>query len=48
MTKHIGKAVTYLLLTCIGYIYLEPIFQMISKALMSPADVINQIGRAHV
>ena len=37
----IGKAVTYLLLTCIGYIYLEPIFQMISKALMSPADVIN-------
>ncbi|MCX4304996.1 MAG: carbohydrate ABC transporter permease [Acetatifactor sp.] len=41
MTKHIGKAVTYLLLTCIGYIYLEPIFQMISKALMSPADVIN-------
>ena len=41
MAKRIGKAVTYLLLTCIGYIYLEPIFQMISKALMSPADVIN-------
>ena len=41
MAKLIGKAVTYFLLTCIGYIYLEPIFQMISKALMSPADVIN-------
>lgn len=41
MAKRIGKAVTYLLLTCIGYIYLEPVFQMISKALMSPADVIN-------
>lgn len=41
MAKRIGKAVTYFLLTCIGYIYLEPIFQMISKALMSPADVIN-------
>ena len=41
MAKRIGKAVTYFLLTCIGYIYLEPIFQMISKAVMSPADVIN-------
>lgn len=41
MAKRIGKAVTYFLLTCIGYIYLEPIFQMISKSLMSPADVIN-------
>ncbi|MDE6169314.1 MAG: carbohydrate ABC transporter permease [Acetatifactor sp.] len=41
MAKRIGKAATYFLLTCIGYIYLEPIFQMISKALMSPADVIN-------
>ena len=41
MAKRIGKAVTYFLLTCIGYIYLAPIFQMISKALMSPADVIN-------
>lgn len=41
MAKRIGKAVTYFLLTCIGYIYLEPIFQMISKGIMSSADVIN-------
>lgn len=41
MAKRIGKTVTYFLLICIGYIYLEPIFQMISKSLMSPSDVID-------
>lgn len=41
MAKRIGKIVTYFLLICIGYIYLEPIFQMISKSLMSPSDVID-------
>lgn len=41
MTKRIGKAVIYFLLICIGYIYLEPIFQMISKSLMSPSDIID-------
>ena len=41
MLKRIGKFVIYFLLICIGYVYLEPIFQMISKSLMSPTDVIN-------
>ncbi len=41
MAKRIGKIVIYFLLICIGYIYLEPIFQMISKSLMSPDDIIN-------
>ena len=39
--KTIAKVVTYFLLICIGYIYLEPIFQMISKSLMSAKDIIN-------
>lgn len=41
MLKRIGKIIIYFLLICIGYIYLEPIFQMISKSLMSPTDVID-------
>lgn len=41
MGKQIRKAAVYFLLICIGYIYLEPIFQMISKSLMSPSDIIN-------
>lgn len=41
MIKRIGKAVIYFLLICIGYIYLEPIFQMISKSLMSASDIID-------
>lgn len=41
MAKRIGKAAVYFLLICIGYIYLEPIFQMISKSLMSSSDIIN-------
>ncbi len=41
MLKKIGKIVTYFLLICIGYVYLEPIFEMISKSLMSPKDIID-------
>lgn len=41
MIKRIGKAVIYFLLICIGYIYMEPIFQMISKSLMSASDIID-------
>lgn len=41
MAKRIGKIVIYFLLICIGYIYLEPIFEMISKSLMSPEDIID-------
>lgn len=41
MTKRIGKAVIYFLLICIGYIYLEPILEMISKSIMSTEDVID-------
>lgn len=41
MAKRIGKIVIYFLLICIGYIYLEPIFEMISKSLMSTEDIID-------
>ena len=41
MTKRIGKIVIYFLLICIGYIYLEPILEMISKSLMSTEDIID-------
>lgn len=41
IVKIISKVVVYFLLICIGYIYLEPIFQMISKSLMSSKDIIN-------
>lgn len=41
MAKRIGKIVIYFLLICIGYIYLEPIFEMISKSLMSSEDIID-------
>ncbi len=41
MAKKIGKAVIYFLLICIGYIYLEPIFEMISKSVMSKDDIID-------
>lgn len=41
MAKRIGKIVIYFLLICIGYIYLEPIFEMISTSLMSTEDIID-------
>lgn len=41
MAKRIGKIVIYFLLICIGYIYLEPIFEMVSKSIMSSTDIID-------
>lgn len=41
MAKKISKIVIYFLLICIGYIYLEPIFEMISKSIMSADDIID-------
>lgn len=41
MAKRIGKFAIYFLLICIGYIYLEPILEMISKSLMSTEDIID-------
>lgn len=41
MAKRVGKIVIYFLLICIGYIYLEPIFEMISKSIMSTTDIID-------
>lgn len=41
MAKRIGKIVIYFLLICIGYIYLQPIFEMISKSIMSAEDIID-------
>lgn len=41
MIKKLGKLVIYFILICVGYIYLEPIFQMISKSIMSADDVID-------
>ena len=36
-----GKIVIYFVLICIGFVYLEPILEMISKAMMSAADIID-------
>ena len=37
----ISKIAIYFLLICIGYVYLEPIFEMISKSVMTAADLID-------
>lgn len=37
----IAKAAIYFLLICIGFVYLEPIFEMISKSLMAAADLVD-------
>jgi multiple sugar transport system permease protein len=37
----IFKAVIYLLLTCIGFIYLYPMLYMFSSSLKSPQDIVN-------
>lgn len=37
----ISKVAIYFLLICIGFVYLEPIFEMISKAIMSAEDLID-------
>lgn len=37
----ISKIAIYFVLICIGYVYLEPIFEMISKSIMTAADLID-------
>lgn len=36
-----AKAAIYFLLICIGYVYLAPIFEMVSKAVMSAEDLVD-------
>lgn len=36
-----GKIIIYFVLICIGFVYLEPILEMIAKAMMSSADIID-------
>lgn len=37
----VSKVAIYALLICIGYVYLQPIFEMVSKSLMSAEDLID-------
>lgn len=37
----ISKVAIYFVLICIGYVYLEPIFEMVSKSIMTAADLID-------
>lgn len=37
----ISKIAIYFVLICIGYVYLKPIFEMISKSIMTAADLID-------
>ncbi|MCM1027053.1 MAG: carbohydrate ABC transporter permease [Roseburia sp.] len=37
----IVKAVIYFVLICVGFVYLEPIFEIIAKTFMSSADIID-------
>ena len=37
----IAKIAIYFVLICVGFVYLEPIFEMIAKTLMSPEDIID-------
>lgn len=37
----VAKFAIYFLLICIGFVYLEPIFQMVSKSIMTAADLID-------
>ena len=36
-----GRIAIYFVLICIGFVYLEPILEMIAKAMMSAADIID-------
>lgn len=36
-----AKGVIYFVLICVGFVYLEPIFEMVAKTLMSSADIID-------
>ena len=37
----ISRILIYFVLICIGFVYLEPILEMISKAMMSSADIVD-------
>ena len=37
----LSRAAIYFVLICIGFVYLEPILEMISKAMMSAADIVD-------
>lgn len=37
----IAKGAIYFVLICVGFVYLEPIFEMIAKTFMSSADIID-------
>ena len=37
----IGKAAVYFVLICVGFVYLEPIFEMIAKTFMSADDIVD-------
>lgn len=39
--NRIAKAIIYFVLICVGFVYLEPIFEMIAKTFMSSADIID-------
>ena len=36
-----GKIIIYFVLICIGFVYLEPILEMIAKAMMSAQDIVD-------
>lgn len=36
-----GKIIIYFVLICIGFVYLEPILEMLAKAMMSSADIVD-------
>ena len=36
-----GKIAVFFVLICIGFVYLEPILEMIAKAMMSAADIVD-------
>lgn len=36
-----AKAIIYFVLICVGFVYLEPIFEMMAKTFMSSADIID-------
>lgn len=39
--KIVSKTAIYFILVCIGYVYLRPIFEMLSKSIMTAADLID-------
>ena len=41
LRRILSRIVIYFVLICIGFVYLEPILEMIAKAMMSAADIID-------